>query len=135
MLQSRVGRQRAVTNENDENGTGRLTRAKAALQSKPTANTLNTNNGSGPQQRRRAVLGDVSNVTKADSTEDKNTKKAASTGRSSLVSKTTQHAGIQKSTRTNSSRSVLGAKDQNSKPSSAELKRPASGLGVMENAQ
>src|SRR2546429_9548708 len=99
-------------NENDENGSKRrLMRAKARLQSKSTTNTLSTNNDSGPQQRRRPVLGDVSNVTKADSNKDKDTKEAAGTERGGLVSKATQHTSVQKLSRTHSSRSTLGAKD------------------------
>ncbi|KAF5851268.1 hypothetical protein GGP41_004078 [Bipolaris sorokiniana] len=75
----RSTRQRAVTNENDENATTtRLTRAKAAnlganesaadvpkkaLQTKKSTATLGAN---GAATRKRAALGDVSNVTKQD---------------------------------------------------------------------
>jgi G2/mitotic-specific cyclin 1/2 len=93
---------RSVTNENDENSnaTSRVTRAKAAatqsvdelalpakaLQSKKTAVNANI-------PRKRAVLGDVSNVTKAEGPDGK---KPA--GRTGFVSKTTQPSGIKKST-------------------------------------
>ncbi|KAK0730600.1 cyclin-like protein [Lasiosphaeris hirsuta] len=93
---------RLVNNENDENSnaaTTRLTRAKAAtlnvdelatkgqgLQSKKT--TVNAN-----PVRKRAALGDVSNVTKA---ELENGKKAAT--KPGLVSKAAQPTGIKKTT-------------------------------------
>ncbi|KAI9819896.1 MAG: G2/mitotic-specific cyclin [Pycnora praestabilis] len=146
----RMVRQRAVTNENDENGgTTRLTRAKAAalavpedtsnvntkkpLQSKKSAaNTLTTNVGQ--PQRKRAALGDVSNVAKVEPTEEKDVKKALG-GKVGLVSKASQNAGVQKMSRTNSSRSILGAKDNNKKTAGAELKRPASGSGVLGGTQ
>jgi len=118
-----------VTNENDENtavGSTRLTRSKAAgltddstsgvkkpLQSKKA--TVNTQ-----PARKRAALGDVSNVTKGDMVEGK---KNLGKG---LVSKAAQPTGIQKSlSRTNSSRSVLSTKDTNKK---AEIKRTGSGV-------
>lgn len=146
-------RQRAVTNENDENGgTIRLTRAKAAalsvpddassgvatkkpLQSKKsTTNTLNANVNIVPTQRKRAALGDVSNVTKNEVVEGKDVKKALN-AKAGLVSKATQNAGVQKVSRTNSSRSVLGTKDNSKKAATTELKRPASGSGVMGGVQ
>lgn len=144
-------RQRAVTNENDENGgTIRLTRAKAAalaapedvssgvmtkkpLQSKNSAtNTLNANTA--PPRRKRAALEDVSNVTKGEAIEGKDGKKVVN-AKAGLVSKATQNAGVQKLSRTNSSRSILGAKDNNKKTATTELKRPASGSGVMGGVQ
>ncbi|KAI9874875.1 MAG: G2/mitotic-specific cyclin [Pleopsidium flavum] len=147
MPPARSVRQRGVTNENDENGgTIRLTRAKAAalavpddvssgvmakkpLQSKKTAtNSLNANIA--PPQRKRAALGDVSNVTKGEAIEAKDGKKILN-AKAGLVSKATQNAGVQKLSRTNSSRSILGAKDNNKKTATTELKRPASGSGVM----
>lgn len=50
-----------------------------------------------------------------------------------LVSKA-QSAGVQKLSRTNSSRSVLGAKDTNKRSMGSELKRPASGSGALGGA-
>lgn len=146
-------RQRAVTNENDENaGTTRLTRAKAAalvgpedpagvplkkpLAAKKTATNVPSTNAA-PLQRKRAALGDVSNVTKHETVDVKDVKEAKEvkrtiSGKTTLVPKTTtQNAGVQKLSRTNSSRSILGAKDNNKKTAAAELKRPASGSGVM----
>ena len=147
--QARTVRQRAVNNENDENGgTVRLTRAKAAalavpddhgaglakkpLQAKKSTNSLSTTNAA-PGGRKRAALGDVSNVTKLEVLDAKDGKKTLN-GKAGLVSKATQNAGIQKISRTNSSRSVLGAKDNTKKATAVELKRPASGSGVMGGA-
>lgn len=47
-----------------------------------------------------------------------------------LVSKATHNAAVQKTSRTTSSRSILGVKDNNKKTTAASLKRPASGSGV-----
>ncbi len=142
-------RQRAVNNENDENnGTTRLTRAKAAALAVPDDTTAgivkkalatkksNTNvstTNTLPGQRKRAALGDVSNVTKNEIIDLKDGKKTLS-GKAGLISKATQNAGIQKLSRTTSTRSILGAKDNNKKTASTELKRPASGSGVMGGA-
>lgn len=78
-------------------------------------------------------MGDVSNVTKTELVDSKEGKKVLS-GKAGLVSKAAQNAGVQKLSRTNSSRSILGAKDQNKKTTSSDLKRPASGSGVMGGA-
>jgi G2/mitotic-specific cyclin 2 len=67
----------------------------------------------------------VNNDSKGEAGEGK---KASKSG---LVSKASQANGIQKISRTNSTRSVLGAKDNNKKAASQELKRPASGSGVL----
>ncbi|KAK4456977.1 putative g2 mitotic-specific cyclin-b protein [Cladorrhinum samala] len=108
---------RAVTNENDENSadvTTRLTRAKAAtlkvdelampakaaLQSKKAAVNANPT-------RKRAALGDLSNVTKGELAEGK---KAA--GKTGLVSKAAHPTGIQKKT---AGRTALSAKSTSSK--------------------
>ncbi|KAI4138199.1 MAG: hypothetical protein L6R39_006914 [Caloplaca ligustica] len=155
MPPGRLARQRNVTvnNENDENsGTTRLTRAKAAALAgpedstgvplkKPLATKKSSTNVSStttaPLQRKRAALGDVSNVTKHEAVDLKDVKDAKEAKRTvssktSLVPKaTTQNAGVQKLSRTNSSRSILGAKDHNKKAAATELKRPASGSGVL----
>jgi hypothetical protein len=68
--------------------------------------------------RKRAALGDVSNVTKGEAIEGK---KPAAKG---LVSKAAQPLGVQKMSRTSSTRSVLGTKDANKK----ESKRTGSGV-------
>jgi len=127
-----------TTNENDENvGTTRLTRAKAAALSmddvknaiqKPLQNKKSGLNGNPqPLQRKRAALGDVSNVTKGETVVDG--KKAL--GKVGLVSKAAQPTGIQKNvTRTSSTRTALGSKDNNKK-APAELKRTASGSDVL----
>ena len=145
--QARSIRQRVINNENDENsGTRRLTRARTASQTIPEDNAvpkkalvikksttnISTTNAV-PGQRKRAALGDVSNVTKNELIESKEGKKVTS-GKAGLVSKATQNAGVQKPSRTTSTRSVLGAKDTNKRPAATELKRPASGSGVLSGA-
>ncbi|PYH99120.1 A/B/D/E cyclin [Aspergillus ellipticus CBS 707.79] len=129
-------------NENDENGPStRVTRAKAAalsagdahatapakkpLQTKKAATTATA----GPPKR-RAALGDVSNVSKNESGETKEAKKPAAT-KVGLTSKATlQSGGVQKITRNNSSRTILGSKDNNAKKPTTEVKRPGSGSGA-----
>ncbi|KAF2691295.1 A/B/D/E cyclin [Lentithecium fluviatile CBS 122367] len=131
----RSTRQRGVTNENDENaGTTRVTRAKSAaltstdivvdnpkkgLQVKKSTATVSTN-----ATRKRAALGDVSNVGKTEvpGAGSKGGKKPAA-GKSSLA-QAAQPSKIQKASQTKS-RSVL--KD---KVGSSDLKRPASGSGI-----
>ncbi|OAL20135.1 hypothetical protein AYO22_09107 [Fonsecaea multimorphosa] len=140
-------RQRVVNNENDENSVAqntRLTRAKAAglastedttsaakkpLQTKKSAG--GTLNGT----TRRRALGDVTNAAKGvDVVLDG---KKATASKVGLQSKVAQPAtgGVQKLSRTNSSRAALGVKDNNAKPkvSSAEVKKPGSGSGVLGN--
>lgn len=134
-------------NENDENGPStRLTRAKAAALStegqagnvptkkqplqtkKAAANTT----GNGPP-RRRAALGDVSNVNKTENAETKEGKKPAN--KIGLTSKaTTQTGGVQKLSRTNSSRTGAPATATAKKPAT-EAKRPGSGSGVGGSTQ
>ncbi|KAL2850869.1 cyclin-like protein [Aspergillus pseudodeflectus] len=134
-------RARGTMNENDENGPStRVTRAKAAalttdvpastgaikkpLQAKKAATGVNGT------QRKRAALGDVSNVGKADNGEAKDTKKSSST-KAGLTSKATlKSGGVQKLSQHNSSRTALGAKDNNAKKPAPEVKRPGSGSGM-----
>ncbi|KAL8854536.1 MAG: hypothetical protein Q9221_000571 [Calogaya cf. arnoldii] len=150
MPPARSIRGRVANNENDENsGTTRLTRAKAAalggpddlvgaagkkpLATKKSSVNVSSTNAAQPQ-RKRAALGDVSNVTKSevvDLKDVKDAKKTLNTKASLLAKTTTQNAGVQKLSRTNSSRSILGAKDNNKKAAASDLKRPASGSGVM----
>jgi G2/mitotic-specific cyclin 2 len=82
-------------------------------------------------QRKRAALGDVSNVTKGEVVEGK---KSQGTVKAGLVSKAAQPTGVQKLSRTNSTRSILSTKDNNKK-ATAELKRTASGSGVLGGIQ
>jgi G2/mitotic-specific cyclin 2 len=140
LLQARPARQRVANIENDENaGSTRLTRAAAAklsiddissvanvqkpLQSKKSSTTI-------PSQepaKKRAVLGDRSNITKGEALVDgKAGKKAVGAAKSGLVSKASQSAGISKQPRA-APRNVLAAKDKNK---SSEITRPASGSGV-----
>jgi len=129
-VQARTVR-RTITNENDENISTRLTRAKAKaatgpadapisiiakkpLQAKKSAtNAVIGNENAIP--RKRAALGDVTNG-KVDA---ENKKLGA--GKIPVVSE------LPKATRTTSTRSVLGTKDKNS--TANELKRPASVTG------
>ncbi|CAN9149146.1 unnamed protein product [Alternaria alternata] len=139
---ARTLRQRAVTNENDENAaTTRLTRAKAAnlganesaadvpkkaLQTKKSTATLGAN---GAATRKRAALGDVSNVTKTDAVGAgaKDGKKVLAP--KGAVSKAAQPTGIKKPSRANSTRSILEQKDKNLNSSDLK-KRQASGNGI-----
>lgn len=139
-----------MNNENDENsGTLRVTRAKAAalaapddvsappakkpLATKKSANAVSTTNAQ-QGQRKRAALGDVSNVTKNEVVDAKDGKKSL-LNKAGLVSKATQHAGIQKASKPKSPRNILGLKDNNKKAAGEQLKRPASGSGVMGPAK
>lgn len=137
-LQARSLRTRGAMNENDENGpSARVTRAKTAalttdvpaagakktLQTKRTTSTTTAGT-----QRPRAALGDVSNVNKTEGAETKAGKKPAA-AKAGLTSKATvQTGGVQKLSRTNSSRTgsrpALQPRDSNKKPSVAS-KRPS----------
>jgi hypothetical protein len=118
-----------------------LTRAKAAnlganesaadvpkktLQAKKSTATLGAN---GAATRKRAALGDVSNVTKTDglAAVAKDGKKVLAT--KGAVSKAAQPTGIKKPSRANSTRSILEPKDKNA-VSSDQKKRGASGNGI-----
>lgn len=136
--QARALRTRAPANENDENvSSTRLTRAKAAALSvddvkgaaeKPLQNKKPSTNANPQPVRRRAALGDVSNVPKGDAPADGKKEKAGKVG---LVSKAAQPTGVQKNvSRSSSTRPALGSKDAN-KRAPAELKRTASGSGVL----
>ncbi|KAF1817258.1 A/B/D/E cyclin [Eremomyces bilateralis CBS 781.70] len=130
----RAVRSRAQGIENDENaGTTRLTRAKAAalnhesaasdLVKKPLTRTKSTTTSTtAGQSRKRAALGDVSNVVKQGTVTEKNGKAGAKPG---LV-KAAAPTKVQKVSRSQSTRNVLGNKDKNA----SDLKRPASGSGV-----
>ncbi|KAJ9157772.1 G2/mitotic-specific cyclin-B [Pleurostoma richardsiae] len=131
---TRTARQRVVTNENDENSNStRMTRAKAAalnvdelaLPSKPLQSKKAGVNAQGAP-RKRAALGDVSNVTKVDVTEGK--KGGAKVG---LVSKAAQPTGVQKaSSRPAATRTALSTKETNKK---VEVKRSGSGsIGAVQ---
>jgi G2/mitotic-specific cyclin 2 len=98
---------------------------------KPISTGLSTTAG----QRKRAALGDVTNAAKGVEPSIGEGKKAV-TVKAGLSSKVAP-AGVQKLSRTNSSRSALGPKDNNAKPkpTASELKRPASGSGVLGTTQ
>ncbi|KAG9238617.1 putative G2/mitotic-specific cyclin-B [Amylocarpus encephaloides] len=124
---NRAASRRAPTNENDENSataTTRLTRSKSAafsgeeIVSKKPLQSKKSGVNNQPL-RKRAALGDVSNVTKGDAVDGKKT-----TGKSGLVSKSAQPTGVQKLSRTNSARPALGSKEANKK---TDVKRSGSG--------
>ena len=103
--------------------------AKKPLATKKSASSTNTIPG-----RKRAALGDVSNVTKHEAVDAKDGKKSL-LNKPGLISKA-QNAGIQKNVaKTKSPRQILGAKDNNKKAAGEQLKRPASGSGVMGPAK
>lgn len=125
-------------NENDENvNTTRLTRAKAAALGtsdgpadaikKPLQRSQSVSKASTTRTRKRAALGDVSNVVKNDIIGEKDSKEGKKSGNRSLVSKAAQPTRVQKISRTTSTRPVKNATTQ-------DLKRPASGLEVSGNA-
>ena len=127
--------------ENDENaGTTRLTRAKAAALEtthastdaikKPLQRSKSTTSGSlgADQKRKRAALGDVSNLAKNDMVGGEKVAKKPLSTKGGLVSKAAQPTKVEKVSRQGSTRSILGTKDKNSAVS--DLKRPASVTGV-----
>jgi hypothetical protein len=135
-------RQRAVTNENDENAaTTRVTRAKAALgshesaadvpkkglQVKKSAVTLGANGAAAT--RKRSALNDVSNVSKVEpvGAGAKAGKKPINTKVGNLA-QAAQPTKVTKGTRLGSTHSILNSKDKRAAPS--ELKRPGSGSGI-----
>jgi hypothetical protein len=141
-LQVRSTRQRAVTNENDENAaTTRVTRAKAALgshesaadvpkkaglQVKKSAVALGANGAAAT--RKRAALGDVSNVSKADPVGA-----AAKGGKKAIVTKVgglAQAANPTRVTKSNRPASTQSILNKDKRVASSELKRPSSGSGI-----
>ncbi|KAK4560455.1 G2/mitotic-specific cyclin [Recurvomyces mirabilis] len=131
---------RAITDENAETGTQRLTRAKAAAletsAADPPKKALTTKRSiTAPSNgtlgaRKRTALGDVSNVVKKDPSENVDGKKSG-VEKPTLV-KAAKPAGITKQPARNSStRTALGGKTSNN--ASSELKRPASGSGIAGN--
>ncbi|KAF2648368.1 A/B/D/E cyclin [Lophiostoma macrostomum CBS 122681] len=141
-------RQRAVTNENDENaGSTRLTRAKTAalgtneiasegpkksLQTKKSTVALGANGAA--QIKKRGALGDISNVTKneglgAGAKNVKDAKKPLAS-KSGLVSKAAHPTKIEKPSRANSTRSVLPPKEKHAASSDRKRAAPGSGIAV-----
>jgi hypothetical protein len=100
---------------------------KKGLQVKKSTATLSTNGVAAT--RKRAALGDVSNVTKSEAlgAGTKDGKKLVTTKLGS-VAKASQPTKVQKSSRTASTHSILGTKEK--KTASSELKRPLSGSGI-----
>jgi hypothetical protein len=129
---------KVFTDENDENAaTTRLTRAKAAaLETTDTKDVLKKplqrakSTTAATNAKKRAALGDVSNVTKKEVVGEG---KKGLSAKSGLVAKAAQPKGVTKLNRSQSTRSILGDKTKNTSNSS-ELKRPASGSGVTGHA-
>ncbi|KIW06862.1 uncharacterized protein PV09_02538 [Verruconis gallopava] len=129
---------RTVTNENDENAANvRLTRAQAAALGasgaadglkKPLQRSKSTVNVNA-QPKKRAALGDKSNIGVPAETGEGKTLKKPLASKPGAVSKAAQPTGVQKLSRSQSTRSILGPKDKNVSNVS-DLKRPASGSGV-----
>jgi len=102
--------------------------AKKVLQTKKsTTGTLNGTRG-------RRALGDVTNAAKGVEAVQEGKKAAGQKPTAASKSSAATAGGVQKLTRTNSSRSALGVKDNNVKPKTApaETKKPASGSGVQK---
>lgn len=132
-LQKVAASRRAVTNENDENNamvTTRLTRSKSINQidvesnNGPVKKALQAKKSAVNAQplRKRAALGDVSNVAKGEAVDGKK-----AMGKGGLISKVSsaQPTGIQKNvSRASSVRGALIPKDANKK----EVKRVGSGV-------
>ena len=102
---------------------------KKSVASKRSLSSISTN--AQPLHKKRAALGDVSNVTKHEPADIKDGKKPTISGKAGLVSKASQAAGVQKVSRQNSGRAILGAKDANKKNATNESKKPASGSGIL----
>lgn len=117
----------------------RLTRAKAAqgstedasnVPAKKAVQTKKSTTGTLTGTRGRKALGDVTNAAKGAEAVQEG-KKAAGQKSVAASKPSTTTGGVQKLTRTNSSRSALGVKDNNVKPKQvAEVKKPASGSGM-----
>ncbi|MBE7179657.1 MAG: hypothetical protein INR71_00330 [Terriglobus roseus] len=133
-------RSRKVTDENDENvAAQRLTRGKAGDKG-ATMDSITVDAVKKPlqraksnvstatkaaQPRKRAALGDVSNLVKNDAGVSKDGKNGVSE-KGALAPKA---AGVHKVSRTTSTRSVLSTKDKNT--AAHDLKRPASGASAV----
>ncbi|GME60064.1 g2 mitotic-specific cyclin-b [Neofusicoccum parvum] len=134
---------RTVANENDENaGTTRLTRAKAAALTsshdasaadppKKIATKKATTTTAGTTRKRNA-LGDVTNA-KGEAGDAKGGKdgkelKKPLTAKRGAVAQAAAPTGVTKASKTTSTRSVLGAKKETT------IKRPASGSGTVGGA-
>jgi hypothetical protein len=148
MFDQKPATRRVLTNENDENAVAntRVTRAKASAvigsheielvqkalgRSKST--TASTSTSAAAQIRKRAALEDVSNVAKNAEPLGLNgkaggLKKQALGVKQGGLAKAAQPTRVTKLGRSQSTKSVLGPKIGSGK-GSAELKRPASGIG------
>jgi hypothetical protein len=97
---------------------------KKTLQVKKSTVTLGTNGAAGA--RKRAALGDVSNMTKPDALGAAANGKKPAVSKIGSVAKAAQPTGITKASRKASSHSILPAKEKKT----TDLKRPSSGSGI-----
>jgi len=122
-----------------------VTRAKAALSSvedhglvkKPLQTKKSSTNTLNGTQRRRA-LGDVTNAAKGAEVVQDGKKTTTTASKVALTSKAGQPpaGGVQKLSRTNSSRAGLGVRDNAVKvKTNSDGKKPGSGSGVLGNVQ
>jgi hypothetical protein len=136
----RSTRQRAVTNENDENAaTTRVTRAKAALGSHESAadvpkkglqvkkSTVALGANGAAATRKRPALGDVSNVSKAEPVGGAKVGKKALATKVGALAQAANPTRVTKSNRPASTQSIL---NKDKRVASSELKRPSSGSGI-----
>lgn len=127
---------------NDENKTTttttRLTRAKAAALStdaaptKLTTSKLSTTTAAAPTNRKRAALGDVSNVVKAEAGAVEESKKVGgkkATGKIVLTTKAAATNGVTKTTRTAKAAPIKNPGKEE------EVKRTNNGSGVMAKSR
>ncbi|KAF4122610.1 hypothetical protein GMORB2_6917 [Geosmithia morbida] len=116
-------RQRVVQNENDENTTTRLTRAKAAAGGPEDASKLPVKGALQPKkaavnpQRKRAALGDVSNFGKDGAAAEG---KKAANAKGGLVSKT---AGVQKNVARPATRNAMAPKEATKRAAAVEPRK------------
>lgn len=138
MSQVRSTRQRAVTNENDENaGPTRMTRAKAAGLSATehagdvpkktvvTKKSTATLNGATRTRTTRAALGDVSNTLKVETlgAAAKDGKKPVAT--KGAVAKAARPTGVQKASQAEKTRAPLAMKPINKRNAPPDANKPA----------
>lgn len=98
---------------------------------KPLQRSKSTTTGIA-QPKKRAALGDKSNIGQPAETGDKEgkaLKKPLAASKTGPVAKAAQPTGVQKLSRSQSTRSILGPKDKNA-TNVSDLKRPASGSGA-----
>lgn len=99
---------------------------KALAAKKQPVTAVGANGVTAQPARKRAALGDVSNVNKTENVEAKGTLAKGT------LAKAQRPIGVQKPARSNSTRTALGQKNVNT--NAGDLKRPASGSGITGHA-